>query len=889
MIINQAPGLLPKWVHDHIGRLALVAAALIVVTTAAFAFLYWSDIEEAIQEKRQALGGEHSSNNPLRELLVTAPINAVKSWISGPEVETIHLDIKFKHYRKLEQKREAAFEEGILITSDDDYVPAEIRYQGRTIKVKIRLKGDWLDHIAEDEWSFRVHVKGDDHVMGMRRFSLQHPFTRSYIIDPIFHKLLRRKGLLALRYELVDLVVNGKSLGLMALEEHFSKELLESQGRRESVIMRFDESLVWAHAGTLRGFTGPFDNYATAHIKPFRAGRVEKSEKLGKDLENATGLMRGFVNGRLPASQVFDVALMARYLALCEVWGLEHALHWINLRFYYNPITARFEPIGFDAFRPQFEVKWTFHKEPLIQLVLSDPEMFDAFRVELTSIAREVMDGEILAFQNEIKDYMFATLRRDVPLLLFDPFPALEAKAKFILEAESIPLHDGRQRQVAIELLTPESYPQLVHAYVARDAAGPYLEILNLVPNPVEITAISWRGSIQTRPPAFKANVALPFPLALPATPVGGIPAIVRVYYQEPEAPAENLSLEVSSHVQGYERSYTDVAVAHPPPLEANPIPQVTQQQAVQAHPFLQSDRDGMRIAPGVWQVNSPIIVPAGMTLTIPAGVTLRFGQNTGIICRGSLNMEGLEDAPVTLEPAPGADTWQGIVVLQAGGASRWSHVRIRGTSGMQQGKWQLTSGVTFYESDIAMDHVSLSGNRSEDALNIVRSEFALKDVSIQDTTSDAFDSDFSNGEMTGGMLTNIGGDGIDVSGTSIMVDGVRLLNVHDKALSVGEQSRMTASNIVIDGAGTGVASKDLSRTTISDSRLDHIRHIGLMAYSKKPEYGPGEIEATGVHIDAADQPALAQLGNRVVIDGTAVKEEDVDIDELYKQGYMKK
>jgi len=889
MIINQIPGLLPQWVHDHIGRLILAALASIVVSTAAFAFLYWPDIEETIQEKRLALGGEHSSSNPLRELLVTAPINAVKSWISGPEVETIHLDIKFKHYRKLEQKREKAFEEGILITSDDDYVPAEIRYQGRTIKVKIRLKGDWLDHIAEDEWSFRVHVKGDDHVMGMRRFSLQHPMTRSYIIDPIFHRLLRRKGLLALRYELVDLVVNGKNLGLMALEEHFSKELLESQGRRESVILRFDESLVWAQTGTYRGFSGPYDSYATSHIKPFRAGRIEQSEKLSQELEVATGLMRGFVNSRLPASQVFDVELMARYLALCEVWGLDHAVRWHNIRFYYNPITARLEPIGFDAYRPQFEIKWTFHEEPLMQRVLSDPEMLVAFRSELTGLAQEVVSGDLLAFQDGIKDHLISILHRDAPLLLFTPFPALEAKARHLLRTSSIPLHGRQQRQVATELLKPESYPQLVHAYLARDAAGPYLEIRNLVPNLVEITAINWRGSIQTRPPTFKASVALPFPLELPATPVGGIPATVRIYYQQPDTATDNLDLEVVTHVQGYERSFTDVAVAYPSPLEANPIPQATQQQAVQAHPFLQTDRDGMRIAPGVWPVNSPIIVPPGMTLTIPAGVTLRFGQNTGIICRGPLHMEGLENAPVTLEPAPGTEAWQGVVVLQAAGTSRWSYSRIRGTSGMQQGKWRLTSGVTFYESNVAMDHVSLSGNRSEDALNIVRSEFALNDVFIQDTISDAFDSDFSNGEMTGGTFANIGGDGIDVSGSSIKVDGVRLLNVHDKALSVGEQSQMTASNIVIDGAGTGVASKDLSRTTISDSRLEHIRHIGLMAYSKKPEYGPGEIEAVGVHIDAKDQPALAQLGNRILIDGTAVKEEDVDIDELYKQGYMQK
>ena len=35
---------------------------------------------------------------------------------------------------------------------------------------------------------------------------------------------------------------NGSAVGIMALEEHFSKELLEANGRRESVIIRFDEA-----------------------------------------------------------------------------------------------------------------------------------------------------------------------------------------------------------------------------------------------------------------------------------------------------------------------------------------------------------------------------------------------------------------------------------------------------------------------------------------------------------------------------------------------------------------------------------------------------------------------------------------------------------------------
>ena len=59
-----------------------------------------------------------------------------------------------------------------------------------------------------------------------------------------FFEALKREGILVPRYFFVDLTVNGSYIGIMAFEEHFSKELLESQGRKESVILKFDDSLL---------------------------------------------------------------------------------------------------------------------------------------------------------------------------------------------------------------------------------------------------------------------------------------------------------------------------------------------------------------------------------------------------------------------------------------------------------------------------------------------------------------------------------------------------------------------------------------------------------------------------------------------------------------------
>ena len=90
-------------------------------------------------------------------------------------------DIKFEHWEKIVNKRAEALATGGLIQKADDFVPASIRYSdgktSGTAKIKLRLKGDQLDHLLGEKWSVRVRARGKDHVYGMRRFSLQAPET----------------------------------------------------------------------------------------------------------------------------------------------------------------------------------------------------------------------------------------------------------------------------------------------------------------------------------------------------------------------------------------------------------------------------------------------------------------------------------------------------------------------------------------------------------------------------------------------------------------------------------------------------------------------------------------------------------------------------------------
>lgn len=818
-----------------------------------------------------------------KEAVMMAPMKLLRP----VDIPKIVIDVKFKDMAKLRQQRYWAVKRGILLQGDSDFVPASIRYGDKNIRVKLRLKGDWTDHLEGNKWSFRIHVKGKKHLFGMRRFSIQHPKTRGYQGEALVNETLRHMGVIAPRYFFVNVVLNGDDIGIMAVEEHSSKELLEANGRRESVIIRFDESQFWAAvAGPLKDENSAFNSFRNAQIDAFGSSRIAKSTILSSLNATATGLLRSFVEGELPASEVFDVELMGRFLAVEELWGTHHALAWHNQRFYLNPISLKLEPIGFDA-SPQSQAAIgteKIHNQPIVAALLKDPEIYSAYKAALKQLATEILDGSLL-------DILKARERRHLPILqseffLLQPvdYDDLEARARHVLATVD-------EKDVVVPAARFKEYPRLVWAYIIKDSKGSYLEVANAVPHEVEINSVQWIPKATSTPPIeFRATSTIDLPMHLRPTMPLALPEFRRIYYQPPPTPGA-YSLQIQANILGQKQDYMMIAQPYHAGLLQHPVPNSTLSEQLSRHPFLYLGNDETRlyVSEGHWQVNGSLVVPRGYPLTVPAGTTLQFDAASGMVTHDALSIVGTAEKPVILEGTPvkgNPGTWQGIAVLNAGSDSKISHATIRNTTGIDMPPWKLTGGATFYQSNVDIDHTTFEGNQGEDALNIVSSRFFLKYIRILDTASDGFDADFTEGEIESGVFQHIGkaggGDAVDISGSSVKITDTRIEGVNDKALSVGEGSEMTASHVIIEDVGTGAASKDGSSLILSGSTIKNARIAGLMAYIKKPEYGPGRIEAQDLSFDAVPVQARAQKSNVIKIDGVPVPTEDVDVSVLY-------
>lgn len=213
-----------------------------------------------------------------------------------------------------------------------------------TLEAKIRLKGDKIDHYDTEllSWRLKYKVRKEKHVV-----SLQHPKTRNYISEWIFHKLLKQEGLPYLNYDFVSVYVNNKFKGLYAEEEHFSNYRVEDKWNRvHGPILRFDDEKYWPEG--LHTSDPDFDanTYYEAEINCFNYNKEERNSDVYK---RAIELLADYRDGELSINQIFDLRLIAKFYALTDLVGGHHGLRWINCRYYYNPETKLFEPAGFDS------------------------------------------------------------------------------------------------------------------------------------------------------------------------------------------------------------------------------------------------------------------------------------------------------------------------------------------------------------------------------------------------------------------------------------------------------------------------------------------------------------------------------------------------------------
>ncbi|MFH1885341.1 MAG: right-handed parallel beta-helix repeat-containing protein [Pseudomonadota bacterium] len=860
-------------------RLALAGLALAALVAALAAGFYLGGYTPAREKFSHALS-EISGDFSL-------PKRAARYWQGlHAQPRRLVLDIAQKDWQRLAFEREKALEKGLIITGEDSWVPATVQADGKSHKVKVRLKGDVADHLEGNKWSLRIQTKGDGRVWGMKRFSIQDPQRSGYIKEWVFHHLLAWEGLIGLRYEFIRVTINGRDMGVYALEEAFAKEAIEHNERREGPILKFDESRLFDESKDEAATTASQrDIFLTADITCFQTDQVYANPDLKREFLAGRNLLAGFRAGELTCSQVFDVPRAARAFAVMGIMNGYHAFRWKNIRFYYNPVTARLEIIPYNAYGPYrgmpvlvppyslLYFKWLFGPaedevwvKDWMDLFFRDPVFTDAFFAEMEKITAE---GHLEAFFRD-KGAEFEAMRS--VLYMDDTGP---------LEDEVIFLHN---RNVARDILRPETR---IKAFLAQAGGGPGggmgmdLLVANTAFLPMTLVALETSsGQAYTR-------LA---PARLEGRPVSGAMALQTVHVEDFD-PAANPGLLAATERASQQVVLSDLFLTYrirgtqnilraridPNPITSGqPMPvskedATTRINAVIRAGMLAVDTDTgeMTIRKGKWRLPWTLLLPAGGLVRVEAGAVLDLTQGASLISLSPMRFAGTPEAPIRIMSSDGLG--RGLAVISAKGQSEMTHVIVSGLDAPAKGDWKLTGAVTFHESDVVIRSCAFGENRSEDGVNIIRSHYEIRDCSFASTFSDALDTDFSTGVITDTTFARCGNDCADLSGGSHQISRITVDQAGDKGISAGEGTRVMADTLSISGVKVGVASKDGSEVELSGTRLSNCRY-GLAAYQKKPEYSGGSLTATGTVMENVETPYLLEEGSSILDNGHKIE-----------------
>ena len=780
---------------------------------------------------------------------IKIPLNYISGQFSNPK--KIFINIDFEDYQKIEYKRQEALDLGILISSSEDYVPATIKYGDKEVNVELRLKGDWVNHLEGNKWSFRIKVRGGDTLFGMKTFSIQDPNTRRYLNEFVYHQILKKEDIVALRYDFVEVTINGKNRGIYALEEHFEKQLIEDNQRREGIIIKFNEDVMWA--GILDNknpyssdlFYSSFnfrENYLnwfySSNIETFTNKKILEDPILSKQFQEARNLLELFRKGSLKTSEVFDVDKLAKYFAISTLMGADHDSEWHNIRFYYNPITSRLEPVGFDAV-PGNEAHKVIHEyfkfssspeeiDALTGLIFKDEIFFERYIEELERVSKQpYLDNLFLELEEEINTNI-RIIHKDTPWYHF-------SKEIFYRNQEQIKGALNPTKTVNAYLQESFVNENKLILYIENFGVFP-IEVLNLINNDSIIFELNQNQKIIPSKTSLGVVNYHSFQFKIPSD-----------FEWNNES---SFDLKVNYRILGTS-NLKEEEVFPWSQLDTN-ISRIDfigeKISLTQFNESLEIDNSSNKIyiREGYYTLDKSLIIPEGYTFYFEEGTHIDLVNKAMILSYSPLQFSGTKENPIRIFSSD--KTGQGLVVLNSKKQSILRNVLFEDLSYVSKDNWVLTGAVTFYESPVKLDEVIFTNILAEDSLNIIRSKLEIKNSKFENCFSDCLDIDFGEGLIESTSFKDSGNDGLDFSGSEIELIDIYISNPGDKGISVGEKSNVIANNLRIDGGFICVASKDSSQLNIDGLEISNCDY-GFAVYQKKSEFGPASINSLKTNI----------------------------------------
>jgi len=817
---------------------------------------------------------------------------AINFVTKGCEYEKIKINISFSNYAKIKKDRLKALKNGTLLNPKK--VSATIIYQNEKFKAKIRLKGDLANHWAVNkQWSLKIELKNGKSINGMKEFSITKLKERAFPENLIIGNQYARMGLISPNFKIYKTNINGINWGLMIAEEQFSNVFLENRRLKDSLIFKLTNDvnfkMLQLNKLNIDKKNLLFKKQGKIEVDIYNKKKIDEKEYL-RNHETLIKSINVILNSKYSDSEkltmlknYFNVEKFAKLLANAIFYNSFHSLWFTNLRFYLNPYDLKIEPIPTDNIyiKPLKTLNDYTNKlesiNTLFRIFFDDKNFISAYKRSLNQIKSDLQKMKMdsvevcLKFEDycrktidfkDLEEHILRLLKKGEHIFPRSDLKNVNKKDKINLPTSSI---------VSDELKILEIFNTYVYARLFDEQ----LKVYNLTSNDIKLKNINLyydqknrsnckifkkkNCTIKTYNLNFKLDKTLQ-DLSYKEIKLNLKKNEKNVVWASINGDVKNKNFSYSIKVEKKEFD-TNFFINKKKYNEK----------------YLSNLVNKTFVISGKLLIDKPIIVPKNYNLTIKSGSELIFKKESYIyLNHGNLILDG-SDKQIVLRT--NEETWGGIYVNNAPGKSKIKNTKIISVKNFEHEGIFLTGGVNFYQSDIEISNATIIDNKSEDALNIIKSNFKINNTIIKNSLSDGIDSDFSNGLIKNTLFKNIGGDAIDTSGSNVTIVDTTIHNVKDKALSAGENSKINIENLKIDSSTFGLVSKDLSKINGKKIFITNSTKFDVMAFEKKKHFGPGFININEVR---TKNQILSQTGSTIIINNELINTENFDIKDLY-------
>ena len=778
----------------------------LILTASVFIFFssgFWKHNQAEISYRLDAYGIKNILHTPkILNYIIKYPFY---------HKDKIYLDINFKDQIKLNEERKNKIKNlsstGEIINKNEKiFVNAKIKFnKSKKYESKIRIKGDRKIHFEDpDKTSYTINIRGENKIAGMNEFSLIKPRARNYLNEWIFHQLLKEVNLPNIRYEFALVYINGTSNGLYAIEEGYTEQLTERNNLRYGPIFSVNEDLgTWVE-----------DTLPDLYNKKFWSKTDER--KYISDF--AASKLLNFFKGNLNLDDVMDIDKWSSYFAILDLSQSYHGSRIKSVKFYYNPLTTKFEPIGFDAHYVKTKDEVLLgeggHSTNFVRLFFNNDDFFINYIKKLKKFSSKTFLNDFFKKKNseikKINSLIYSDYFLNDYVFFYGPGIYYFDKKRFFERSKYIDEYLSFNEDKISFYKLNDKY------YLLNNNKLKYLKINSLK------CEKNFVGEIENN---VNKNI-----------------------YKK------NLN-DISNLIINSKCDQITLNNADKKEFKLNLINfkkyknnEETDKNVFRKIFDVDDNNKTIKIKNQKVKILENIYLPKSYKLILSPGDKIEIINNSFIFSKSHWEAEGTKKNPIIIsgnEHNNGGGIYifdnteknfiKNVNFIYLAGSTSLNNKNNKNSEYLK--KFNLLGSINFYNVELHLEDILFDKIFSEDALNIISSNnFLLKNIYFNDINSDAIDVDFSSGEMINIFSQKIKNDALDFSKSNVNLKNIYAKNVGDKIISAGENSDLKIENLFGENSFIGIASKDGSSVKLTNFNLKNNKY-NFASYIKKKGY----------------------------------------------------